>query len=189
MEENVDAAAQPDEEMTEEVAQMVLHNNNIHGKQLSLDQLRSEQDPMQFSSVIQWICRRGNVTRQDLCLPMDEELTRRHKIGLGLTRPELAVIAAHVKMHIFKDLQHIDPAKIPNFRDKVRSYFPKLIQERYPTELQEHMLRSSIGFTVLLNEVIGEAGCWLFPSICCPRSTLWCVQNSYVAVTEKTCVL
>ena len=34
--------------MTEEVAKVVLHNNDTHGKQLSLDKVRSEIDPLHF---------------------------------------------------------------------------------------------------------------------------------------------
>ena len=153
------------EEMTEEVAQMVLHNNDTHGRQLSLDVLRSVDDPMQFSSIIQWVCTKGHVTRSALRLPSDEELIRRHSVGQGLSRPELAVLAAHVKMHIFKSLKDVDTSTLPNFSEKVRSYFPQKIQERYEDELQKHMLHSSIGFTVILNDIVGWAGAWLFPGL------------------------
>ena len=73
--------------MTEEVAKVVLHNNDTHGKQLSLDKVRSEIDPLHFSSTIQWICLRGNISRQILNLPTDEELLDRQELGQGLTRP------------------------------------------------------------------------------------------------------
>ncbi|MAA78611.1 MAG: hypothetical protein CL916_05080 [Deltaproteobacteria bacterium] len=153
------------EEMTEEVAQMVLHNNDTHGRQLSLDVLRSIDDPMQFSSIIQWVCTKGNVIRSALRLPSDEELIRRHSVGQGLSRPELAVLAAHVKMHIFKSLKDVDTSTIPNFEQQVQSYFPQKIQEKYGSELQTHMLRPSIGFTVILNDIVGWAGAWLFPGL------------------------
>ena len=54
------------ESMTEEVAQDVLGNNDCHGRQLSLDKLRSEADPMAFSIAIQWVCTRFKC---DSCFP------------------------------------------------------------------------------------------------------------------------
>lgn len=153
------------ESMTEEVAQDVLRNNDIHGRQISLDKLRSEQDALWFSSAIQWVCNQSQVTRAFLRLPTDDELALRQQNGQGLTRPELAVLSAHVKMHIFKQLNAADPAEIPQFNERVRQYFPQKVQEQFKDEIDQHMLHQSIGMTVLLNQIVGEAGAWLFPSL------------------------
>jgi len=153
------------ESMTEEVAQDVLHNNNIHGRQLSLDSVRSKQDPFAFSTAIQWVCTRSSATRAFLRLPSEEELQRRQSAGKGLTRPELAVLAAHIKMHVFKDLLKSDESLIADFDQRVMDYFPQKIQEGYANEIANHMLRPSIGMTMLLNEVVGEAGVLLFPTL------------------------
>ena len=153
------------ESMTEEVAQDVLGNNDCHGRQLSLDKLRSEADPMAFSIAIQWVCTRSNATRAFLRLPSDEELAKRQTLGKGLTRPELAVIAAHIKMHVFKDLLEADPSLIADFDKRVLTYFPEKIQTQYADEVAAHMLKTSIGMTVLLNEIMGDAGALLFPML------------------------
>ena len=153
------------ESMTEEVAQDVLHNNDCHSRQLSLDKLRSEADPLAFSIAIQWVCNRSNATRAFLRLPTDEELGKRQTLGKGLTRPELAVIAAHIKMHVFKDLLEADTALIADFDQRVLGYFPDKIQAQYANEVSNHMLKPSIGMTVLLNEIMGDAGALLFPML------------------------
>lgn len=153
------------ESMTEEVAQDVLANSTLHGRQLSLDKLRSEQDPLWFSSSIQWVCNNSQMTRAFLRLPSDDELQFRHQSGQGLTRPELAVISAHVKMHIFKNLNNADAALIPDFNKRVSQYFPKKVQANFGDAIQSHMLHQSIGMTVLLNEIVGGAGAWLFPGL------------------------
>ena len=153
------------ESMTEEVAQDVLHNNDCHARQVSLDKLRSEADPMAFSIAIQWVCTRSNATRAFLRLPSDEELGKRQTLSKGLTRPELAVVAAHIKMHVFKDLLSADPALIEDFDQRVLGYFPSKIQAQYANEVSNHMLKSSIGMTVLLNEIMGDAGALLFPML------------------------
>ena len=153
------------ESMTEEVAQDVLGNNDCHARQLSLDKLRSEADPMAFAIAIQWVCTRSNASRTFLRLPSDDELAKRQALGKGLTRPELAVIAAHIKMHVFKDLLEADPALIEDFDQRVLGYFPDKIQAKYAEEVANHMLKPSIGMTVLLNEIMGDAGALLFPML------------------------
>jgi glutamate dehydrogenase len=153
------------EQMTEEVAQAVLHNNNTHSFQISLDKVRSEQDPLSFSSSIQWVCNRSEVTRAFLRLPSDDELLRRQQAGQGLTRPELAVLAAHIKMHIFKELLQADTSIIPDFNDRVLEYFPQYLRKEYSDEISQHMLYQSIGMTMILNEVVGLAGAQLFPTL------------------------
>ena len=153
------------ESMTEEVAQDVLSNNNIHGRQLSLDSVRSEADPMAFAIAIQWVCTRSATTRAFLRLPSDEELARRQTMGKGLTRPELAVLAAHIKMHVFKDLLASDHTLIADFNERVRGYFPNKVQAGFPSQIDNHMLYPSIGMTVLLNEVVGNSGVLLFPML------------------------
>jgi glutamate dehydrogenase len=151
--------------MTDEVADQVLHNSDVHGRQMSLDIVRSHADPMSFSRTIVWACARSGVSPADLRLPTHDELSRRATLGRGLTRPELCVLAAHVKMHVFNELSSGSPAEIPDFDSRVISYFPSEIQRDYRDRILGHMLKPSIGMTVVANDIIGEAGAWFFPGI------------------------
>jgi glutamate dehydrogenase len=153
------------EEMTDEVAQQVLNNSDVHGRQISLDIVRSQHDPMAFSRTIDWACNRSSVNRADIRLPSNDELQRRNTLGRGLTRPELAVLNAHVKMHIFNDLSDVEPSEIPDFTSMVRRYFPERVQQNYTDAIDSHMLHQSIGMTVLVNEIMGETGAWFFPGL------------------------
>jgi len=153
------------ESMTEEVAQSVLANNDRHGRQLSLDQVRSVRDPLQFARVIEWVIARGVRSRADLVLPSDEDLARRATVGQGMTRPELAVLQAHVKMHVKKMLLSADSSPIPEFEQIVRRYFPKTVQERFGDDIRNHMLFRNIGMTSVLMLVAGEGGLCFFPTM------------------------
>ena len=153
------------ESMTDTVAQQVLANNDKHASQLSYDQIRSRRDPLLFSRAIDWVCRKGNVSRHTLRLPSDDDLSRRVAQHQGLTRPELAVLQAHVKMHVFKELKGADPERIPDFHGKVLGYFPENIQRDYADEIANHMLYRSIGMTVVTTEVVGESGALFFPLV------------------------
>jgi len=151
------------ESLTEVVAELVLDNSDTHANQLSLDQIRSARDPLFFSRTIDWVCKKSNTTRTALILPSDDDLHRRAQARTGLTRPELAVLAAHVKTHIFKDLLSSNPTDIPGFEDRVLSYFPEEIRKKYSNYIPNHMLHTSIGMTVLITEVVGDAGVLFFP--------------------------
>ena len=151
--------------MTDEVASMVLANNNANGRLISLDEVRSEHNPFAYARAIEWICAKGAVTRQFLVLPTDGELRRRASLGNGLVRPELAVIQAHVKMHTFKMLMAEDGSTIPSFDRLLRGYFPARMRNEFGTDLPGHMLAKAIVMTQLLTEVATDAGCAFFPTM------------------------
>lgn len=153
------------EEMTEVVAELVLDNSDTHANQLSLDQIRSQRDPMFFSRTIDWVCKHSNTTRTALTLPSDDDLLRGAQSREGITRPELAVLQAHVKTHVFKELLQSDHTAIPDFDDRVLSYFPKVIRDRFGQYIPNHMLHSSIGMTVLITEVVGDSGVLFYPML------------------------
>lgn len=153
------------EELTDQVAADVLSNNERHGLQLSLDQVRSSRDPMRYSRIIDWITQKGGLSRAQLGLPSDDDLKRRAKAKTGLTRPELAVIQAHVKMHVFKELEASDPALVPGFEETVFQYFPPRIRSEFAEGVRGHMLYNAIGMTVALNRIVGDAGAHFFPLV------------------------
>jgi glutamate dehydrogenase len=153
------------ERLTETVADLVLDNSDTHANQLSLDQVRSNRDPLFFSRTIDWVCRHSNTTRAALTLPSDDDLSRRIQSRIGLTRPELAVLQAHVKMHILKELLDSDPSEIPDFDERVLRYFPDDIRRKYEPFIAKHMLHKSIGMTVLITEVMGDTGVLFYPML------------------------
>jgi glutamate dehydrogenase len=149
--------------LTDEVADAVLADNDANGRLISVDQVRSKRDPFPFGRAVDWLCHRGNVGRAFLALPGDEDVKRRAETGTGFTRPELAVVQAHVKMHVFKMLKADDAANVPGFEDILMSYFPKAVQDRFATDIRAHMLAKDIGMTVLLTQVATDAGATFFP--------------------------
>ncbi|MFZ5480067.1 MAG: NAD-glutamate dehydrogenase domain-containing protein [Myxococcota bacterium] len=149
--------------LTDEVAQAVLADNNANGRLISLDVVRSVRDPFPFGRAIDWLCNKGNVSRAFLALPSDDDLRRRAESRIGLTRPEISVIQAHVKMHVRKMLAQEDTASIPGFDEILMGYFPKAIQERFREDIPKHMLAKAIGNTVMLTRVATDAGSTYFP--------------------------
>lgn len=151
------------EEMTEEVAHLVLENNNAHGRQISRDQIRSRMDIFQFAHAITFVERTFGLRRDQIDLPSHAELTERAARGEGLTRPELAVLGAYVKMYVYRELMAGKPKKIPGFSQMLREYFPKRIQKDYGQDIKDHMLAKEIAMTVATTKVIADGGATLVP--------------------------
>jgi len=152
-------------DLTDEIADQVLEDNDMSGRQISLDRLRSIADPVPFGRAIDWVCRARGLTREFLKLPSDAVLTQRSRLRQGLTRPELAVIAAHMKLQVYKSLQDGDPTFIPRFTERVRGYFPPRVQSEFTEAIDGHMLHKAIGMTVVLNEVVADNGAAFFPTL------------------------
>ena len=150
-------------ELTKAVAKDVLANNDTHSRQLSVDEIRSHRDPFRFARAIRWIEEMGSPSGADLALPDNSELRRRKATRRGLTRPDLAVLSSHVKMHVYRQLKSADPAGIPGFEELLFRYFPKRIRETWPEAVRGHMLAREIGMTVALTEAVADCGATFFP--------------------------
>jgi glutamate dehydrogenase len=150
-------------QMTDEVAGLVLANNDAHGRQISRDEIRSRQDIFQFGRAIAFIERQFGKARETLQLPSNKELVRRAEAGEGLTRPELAMLSSWVKLHVQQALIDDGPQSLPGYDDLLLNYFPKVIQERYIDDIRGHMLASEIAVTQATTSVIADAGAAFIP--------------------------
>jgi hypothetical protein len=154
------------EAWTDEVVQFVLRNNDAHARQLSLDQVRSALDPMSYSPVVDYATRMSGTLAHELQLPTEDTLQRRAAARQGITRPELAVLNGHVKMHVFKAMMNDTSGEtIEGFDEWVVNYFPTAVRKRWPDDIQSHMLHRAIGMTVVLTHVMADAGVKVFPML------------------------
>lgn len=92
-------------------------------------------------------------------LPTDEELDERlETTGDRLTRPELAVLAAYVKIYLTHALEQTDFADDPYLEGVLRTYFPAALVERFGQHLDSHPLRKEIICTRVANELVNIGG-------------------------------
>lgn len=92
-------------------------------------------------------------------LPTDEELDARlENTGERLTRPELSVLAAYVKIYLTHALEQTDFADDPYLEGVLRSYFPAALVERFGQHLDSHPLRKEIICTRVANELVNIGG-------------------------------
>jgi glutamate dehydrogenase len=149
--------------MTDEVAQLVIADNDLQGRQISRDQIRSRENIYVFGRAIAFIEAEMGQRREALQLPSDKELAGRAEAGSGLTRPELAVLSAWVKMYVFRELMRGTPKALPGYATLLIHYFPTELRERYANDIRNHMLADEIAMTVATTRMVADGGAAWIP--------------------------
>jgi glutamate dehydrogenase len=144
--------------MTDDVAAHVLADNYDQTLALSVAQARGTRDLDSQARFIRDLERRGKLNRGVEFLPEDEALRRRAQEGVGLTRPELAVLLAYAKLDLDPELLESDLPDDPYFASVLAGYYPKAAVESVPKELANHRLKREIISTVLSNRIVNLAG-------------------------------
>ncbi len=92
-------------------------------------------------------------------LPNEEVVAERKAAGLGLTRPELAVLLAYAKIQLEDEMVETDLPDDPQLGDELAELFPAAAaREIRRRHRQRHRLRREIVTTVIANELVNRAG-------------------------------
>jgi glutamate dehydrogenase len=143
---------------TSEVAQLVLRNNYLQSQAISTLELQSAARLQEFQYLIRSLERSGDLNRALEFLPSDDELTERRKSGVGLTRPELAILLAYSKIWLNNHLLASDVPEDPYLSTELTRYFPEPVRERFPRAIAHHRLRREIIATATTNSMINRMG-------------------------------
>ncbi|TAL99557.1 MAG: NAD-glutamate dehydrogenase, partial [Rhodanobacter sp.] len=144
--------------MTDEVGELVLWDNYRQNQAITL---MEHQSVGRIGSMAHFICTleaEGTLDRQVENLPSDAELTERKTRGLGLTRPELAVLLAYDKLRLFQQLVDSDVPEDPYLSKELMRYFPEPLHEKYAEHMQRHRLKREIIATAVTNSTINRMG-------------------------------
>jgi glutamate dehydrogenase len=144
--------------MTNEVAALVLRNNYLQGQALSTLEVQSAARLQEYQHLIRSLERSGDLNRALEFLPSDDELTERRKNGVGLTRPELAMLLAYSKIWLNNHLIASDVPEDPYLSAELVRYFPAPVQERFPRAISRHRLRREIIATATTNSLVNRMG-------------------------------
>ena len=145
-------------EMTDEVAALVLRDNYLQGEAISLTERQGADALDQQIRLMRGLERNGKLSRPIEFLPDDETLAARAAAGIGLTRPELAVLLSYAKMTLDAELL---PSALPDDPELVGDllrYFPTPLVERYRPAIGQHRLRREIISTFVANSLVNRAG-------------------------------
>ncbi|MGX1778171.1 NAD-glutamate dehydrogenase [Nocardia brasiliensis] len=144
-------------EVTDEVAALVLAKNVAQNRRLGQVRAAAVAGRDLHRRMVLDLEQRG-MDRQLEGLPAETELDRRAVLGHGFTSPELANLMAHVKLGLKADLLAGDLPDDPDFAAALSEYFPVGVRTRFATAIPRHRLRREIIATMVVNDVIDNAG-------------------------------
>ncbi|HEY5717198.1 MAG TPA: NAD-glutamate dehydrogenase [Motiliproteus sp.] len=145
-------------EMTDEVAQLVLQNNYRQVQALSMAQRHAAANPDEYIQLIDAMEVSGKIDRALEFLPDRKTLLERREQGLGLTRPELAVLISYTKIELKQALINAWITDDPDLADEMTSAFPQRLREQFPEALRNHRLRREITATQIANDLVNRMG-------------------------------
>ena len=145
-------------EMTDDVAIQVLGDNYRQSMALTHLETEGSRSIGEASRLIRALERDGDLDRSFEFLPDEDALKEREAAGLGLTRPELAVLLSYAKLALYDDVLSSDIPDDPSLIRDVPNYFPMPIRARFGDLIPGHRLRREIGATYVANSTINRAG-------------------------------
>ncbi len=166
------------QEMTEAVAQQVLYGSYTQTQALSLAMLQAPPMIDVHARLIRQLEQTTSLDRALEFLPTDEAIGERTAAGQGLVAPELAVVMAYCKIHLYAQLLDSDLPEDPYLAHDLERYFPGPLgpgpaqhpaspeggrptssgSDRFGEQMREHRLRREIVATVVANQLVDRAG-------------------------------
>lgn len=146
------------ETMTDDVAHLVLLNNHWQNKAVSLAYAHAPFLLEEHRRLMQDLENKGKLDRALEVLPDEAEFSRRQSIKAGLTRPELCVLLAYGKIHLYQELLLSTLPDDPALSSFLMHYFPELLSQRFPEAILTHALRREIIATTITNLIVDRLG-------------------------------
>ncbi len=144
--------------MTDEVAELVLHNNyrQVRAISLAVDQSLIYIDL--YERLIKDYAREGKLDPKLEFLPDDSVFISRKAAGRGLTRPEIAVLLAYSKIILKAEILKTELTNDAYLSRYIQYAFPAQLNRRYYAFMEHHRLRKEIIATQLSNFLITDMG-------------------------------
>ena len=145
-------------QMTDDVADLVLEDNRLQALALSIaEQGGAGAVPPQLR-LIEALEDRGMLDRQTEGLAARDVFERRSAEGLGLTRPELAVLLSSTKLVLQDAIENSILPDDPSMSGLLMAYFPAPMRKDFKRQIEDHRLRRQIIATKLANRFVNRMG-------------------------------
>ena len=146
-------------QMTDAVADLVLADNILQTQALSIAERGGATALPRHIRLIQALeASSAELDRGVEGLESDDALVQRGRAGLGLERPELAVVMAYAKMAVYDDLVTSPIVDDPLLIADLHAAFPQQMVERFAGAIDGHRLRRELIATKLANALINRGG-------------------------------
>lgn len=145
-------------EMTDEVSKLVLRDNFLQTRAISLSASQAIRSLELQGRYINELERTGKIDRNLEFLPDEKALIERKLSGQGLGRPGIAVLMCYSKTILKEQILASDVPEESYMNQVLINSFPKPLQERFSKQMQDHPLRREIIATRLSNIINNEMG-------------------------------
>ena len=140
-----------------DVAGLVLRNNYLQTQTLSMAQALAVEARDRQIRLMRWLERERGLDREVEGLPNDDEWADRVTKNEGLTRPELAVLMAYIKIALFETLKDSPLVDLDCFEPELFAAFPEKTG-KHQAAVRGHRLRREIIATQLANALVNRGG-------------------------------
>ncbi len=145
-------------EVTDDVTAHVLQNSFLQAQIITQEERRSAGELLAYEDLMLDLERAGVLDRGIERLPSSEDLSERRSAGIGLLRPEIAVLLALAKQHLADTLLADDLLDDPALGVDLRASFPPRVLDRVGDRIEAHPLRRELIATRVANEVVDAHG-------------------------------
>lgn len=144
--------------MTDAVADIVLEDNRLQALGLSIAETGGAADLASYVRLIETFEETGRLDRQVEGLAANDQLLRRGQDGMGLTRPELAVLLSTAKLALQDAIEHGDLATDTTMGGELAAAFPPAMQKKEADAIAAHALAKEIIATKVANRIVNRLG-------------------------------
>ena len=145
-------------EMTDAVADQVLYGSYTQTQAMSLAMAQAASMVDVHARLIRHLEQNAGLNRSIEFLPSDDTIDERKAAHRGLVAPELSVVMAYQKIHLYKQLLESDLPEDAFLAHDLERYFPRPLPERFSQQMRGHRLKREIVATVVANQLVDRAG-------------------------------
>ncbi|HTU85996.1 MAG TPA: NAD-glutamate dehydrogenase [Solirubrobacteraceae bacterium] len=145
-------------EMTDAVGEQVLYGSYTQTQAISLALAQAPPMVDVHARLIRYLEQNAGLNRKLEFLPSDDTIEERKAAHQGLVAPELAVVMAYIKIHLYRQLLDSDLPEDGYLAHDLERYFPPPLPERYSEQMRGHRLKREIIATVVANQLVDRAG-------------------------------
>lgn len=145
-------------EMTDEVMRLVLRENYLQTRAISLIATQSIRSVELHIRYINELERTKKLDRALEFLPDEKALLEHKLMGKGLSSPGIAVLLCYSKINLKEAILDSDVPEDPYLKQFLIGSFPLPLQERFSKQMQHHPLKREIIATKLSNIIVNEMG-------------------------------
>ncbi|MCK5355610.1 MAG: NAD-glutamate dehydrogenase, partial [Methyloprofundus sp.] len=145
--------------MTDQVAELVLHNNYQQNHAISMIHNESVAELQGVKRLINTLESKAHLDCALEQIPNDKAMQARKISGQGMARPEVSVLLAYTKQLLKTELLSESACiNLELFKHVLSDYFPQQLQTAYMDEIQAHRLGKEIAANQLINSLVNRLG-------------------------------